>query len=118
MDYTCPCCGYQSFGEPPGCYEICEVCFWEDDPVQLLDPWFAGGANRPNLADAQAAYAKIGAIEQRLLQHVRAALPTDARDPAWRPVSESDRSFVRKPRDLSDDEYRELVVWYYWRRSP
>ena len=31
--------------------------------MQLLDPWFAGGANRPNLVDAQVAYVKIGAVE-------------------------------------------------------
>ncbi|UOX88817.1 hypothetical protein MUY14_45345 [Amycolatopsis sp. FBCC-B4732] len=33
--YPCPCCGHLAFGEPPGSYGICGVCFWEDDPVQL-----------------------------------------------------------------------------------
>ena len=86
--------------------------------MQLLDPWFAGGANRTNLVDAQVAYARIGAMEPRFLRHVRAPLPTDVRDPDWRPVGEGDRTFVRKPRDLSDEEYRDMNVWYYWRRSP
>jgi len=31
--YPCPCCGYLVFTEPPGSYDICSICFWEDDPV-------------------------------------------------------------------------------------
>ena len=41
--FTCPCCGYKTFNEKPnGTYEICEVCFWEDDPLQLENPDLAG----------------------------------------------------------------------------
>ncbi|MEV0490026.1 CPCC family cysteine-rich protein [Streptomyces atratus] len=28
--YRCPCCGFVTLGER-GNYEICSVCFWEDD---------------------------------------------------------------------------------------
>jgi hypothetical protein len=28
--YTCPCCGYLTLEERGG-YDICPVCFWEDD---------------------------------------------------------------------------------------
>jgi Cysteine-rich CPCC len=31
---------------PPGSYEICPVCFWDDDLVQLRWPTYAGGANQ------------------------------------------------------------------------
>ncbi|MEH7657210.1 CPCC family cysteine-rich protein, partial [Bacillus velezensis] len=35
MKYTCPCCGYRTIEEePPGTYEICNICYWEDDEVQ------------------------------------------------------------------------------------
>lgn len=45
--FACPCCGYKTYlEEPGGTYLICAVCFWEDDPVQLSDPDFEGGANR------------------------------------------------------------------------
>ncbi len=115
--YTCPCCGYQTFDELPGSYAICHVCFWEDDLVQLLDPWFAGGANRPNLAEAQASYAKSGAKEERALEHVDGVLPIDDRDPTWRPVAECHRPFVRMPRDLPVNQLRDLSALYYWRRS-
>lgn len=36
--YKCPCCGFYTFDEKPnGNYDICPVCFWEDDPIQLED---------------------------------------------------------------------------------
>ena len=114
--YTCPCCGYITLSEWPGSYGICHVCFWEDDPVQILDPWFEGGANRPSLLQAQAAYVTFGAMEQRFLANVKGVLPGDVRDPQWRPVAEYDRSFVRAPRDLSKEEHSDLTIWYYWRR--
>jgi hypothetical protein len=28
--YTCPCCGYPTL-EERGAYDICELCWWEDD---------------------------------------------------------------------------------------
>ncbi|MBE1878479.1 CPCC family cysteine-rich protein [Myceligenerans pegani] len=33
-----PCCGHLVFDEPPGSYEICGSCFWEDDAIQLRWP--------------------------------------------------------------------------------
>lgn len=38
---ACPVCGKSQVEE----YEICPVCFWENDPVQLWKPQLAGGAN-------------------------------------------------------------------------
>lgn len=49
MNYTCPCCGYLTLDEkPPGTYDICSICFWEDDDVQYNDPNYEGGANVPS----------------------------------------------------------------------
>ena len=46
LKYKCPCCGFYTFDSKlDGTYDICEVCFWEDDPIQLDDPDFEGGAN-------------------------------------------------------------------------
>ena len=56
--YPCPTCGYLTFAEPPGSYDICDVCGWEDDALQLeFATTLAGGANALTLADAQAAFA-------------------------------------------------------------
>lgn len=50
--YLCPCCGSRTLGEL-GSYELCDVCGWEDDPVQSADPEYAGGANGENLNSAR-----------------------------------------------------------------
>jgi len=54
MKYTCPCCGFKTLGEEAiGTYEICELCNWEDDPIQEKDPDYEGGANGYSLREAQ-----------------------------------------------------------------
>jgi anaerobic ribonucleoside-triphosphate reductase len=44
----CPCCGSRVITTQGG-YEICDVCGWEDDPVQSAEPDYAGGANKLSL---------------------------------------------------------------------
>ena len=49
---ACPCCGSPTLSQR-GAYELCDVCNWEDDPVQSADPEYAGGANRQSLNEAR-----------------------------------------------------------------
>ncbi len=52
--FRCPCCGQPTLSEqPPGTYEVCQVCGWEDDDVQYQDPDFSGGANFLSLNQAR-----------------------------------------------------------------
>ena len=45
--FACPCCGHKTFTEKPnGTYDICPVCFWEDDAIQLDYPNYEGAANQ------------------------------------------------------------------------
>jgi hypothetical protein len=116
--YPCPCCGYLAFSEPPGSYEICSICFWEDDMVQLGFPFLGGGANQASLVEAQQAFARTGACEQRVLLHVRQPTPHDQRDPDWRPV-DPDRDIFLDWDSTEDSRcWRELpypTPLYYWR---
>lgn len=48
----CPCCGQRTLDDL-GAFEICDVCGWEDDPVQSSDPSYAGGANKESLNEAR-----------------------------------------------------------------
>jgi hypothetical protein len=72
MAFACPCCGFLTLPEPAaGTYEICPVCFWEDDIVQNDDPGYWGGANVVSLAEAQANFRSFGATERRFIGNVR-----------------------------------------------
>jgi len=78
MKFACPCCGHLTLGyEPPGSYEICEVCRWEDDPVQFRDHSFEGGANIVSLAQAKENYAAVRVSDPRFAGDVRAPLPEE-----------------------------------------
>lgn len=53
--YLCPVCGKYTF-KSAGNFDICEVCGWEDDLVQLDDPNEEGCANRMSLNQAREAW--------------------------------------------------------------
>ena len=116
--YPCPCCGHFGFDEPPGSYEICPVCFWEDDALQLeFATTLAGGANKPSLLQAQRNYAVLAACEERLRPYVRAPQEDEPRDPSWRPVDPErdifeDFEAAERPRAPTNDE-----SLYYWRSA-
>lgn len=74
----CPCCGYLTIGEqPPGMFEICPVCFWEDDNVQFEDPNYTGGANRVSLNQARENFKLFGAVSREFVGQVRKPLPEE-----------------------------------------
>ena len=57
--YKCPCCENYTFVEkPPGTYEICSICHWEDDNVQYSNPDYTEGANKMSLNEAKKAFAE------------------------------------------------------------
>ena len=81
----CPCCGYKTYcDKPDGTYDICPVCFWEDDPVQMNEPNFEGGANHVSLKQAQKNFLEFGASEERVKQYVRQPKIDEPKDLAWR----------------------------------
>lgn len=55
--FTCPVCGATIEDEV---FEdsMCDNCFWENDPVQLNDHNYTGGANKMSLNQARKAWAK------------------------------------------------------------
>lgn len=87
--YKCPCCGYQTL-DTHGEYDICPVCFWEDDAYlvfsektirgiyydkepaldELLD--IPSEANHGlTLRQARENYRSFGSCEKEMLPYVR-----------------------------------------------
>lgn len=79
--YACPCCQHITLAER-GAYDICQVCFWEDDGQDEHDAEkVRGGPNGPlSLTQARQNYLTFGACDRGVLQHVRDPLPQERPD--------------------------------------
>lgn len=76
MKHPCPCCGYLTLSEPKrGSFEICPVCYWEDDRVQFEEPDERVGANAVSLNDARRNFKEYGAVSERNRAFVRPPEP-------------------------------------------
>ncbi len=69
--YHCPCCMYYTLDDIPGHFNICPVCFQEDDNIQRDNPDYEGGANDISLNKARENYKKIGAMSEDYLNNIR-----------------------------------------------
>ena len=80
LPLCCPCCGCKTLGERGG-FEICDVCFWEDDGQDDYDAEVVrGGPNGAiSLAQARVNYQRFGACDERAVGSVRP--PTSAELP-------------------------------------
>ncbi|MFI0990235.1 CPCC family cysteine-rich protein [Streptomyces exfoliatus] len=114
LKYPCVWCGRPSMDEQPGSYEICPICFWEDDAIQLRWPEHSGGSIGPSLIAAQENYQAFGACEERSVEHVRPPEGDETMDLSWRPIDPERDHF--EPRGV------QLAVWpddrsvlYRWR---
>jgi hypothetical protein len=108
--FPCAACGFLTLDEGPGTCEICDVCGWEDDPVQLAYPRMRGGANDESLVEAQAEVMRRYPLS---LQSVDG----HPRDPEWRPLRDDEATDdgPRSGREDLEDSNREASA-YYWRK--
>jgi hypothetical protein len=114
--FPCPCCGYLVFDEGPGSYDICPICFWEDDAVQLEFATNGGGANKVSLVDGQRNFTSIGACEESATAHVRGPSAADSRDTTWRPI-DLNRDLFEDWTSPSARAPRHDEELYYWRTT-
>jgi hypothetical protein len=70
MKMKCPCCEYSTIDQI-GTYEICPVCFWEDDPIQSSDPNYSGGANSLSLNESKLNFKIFGAVDKKFVEKTR-----------------------------------------------
>jgi hypothetical protein len=88
-NFTCPCCGFKTFQNPPGSYDLCAICGWEDDIQQLKSPTMSGGANKKSLKEYQDEV--LLKIPLQLTE-----ISGFARDPEWRPLNDMEDSNLDK----------------------
>jgi len=76
--HACPCCHYLTLGER-GAFEICPVCFWEDDGQDDHDAAIVrGGPNGSlSLSKARENFEAFGACDERAREHVRTPKPDE-----------------------------------------
>jgi len=110
--FTCPSCGFKTFSAPPGSYDICPICNWEDDHVQLVNPGLRGGANGGSLKEYQ---------DDILKEHPLDVKEVDGfiRDPDWRPLKEKE-CIVKDTKKGTGVNYFTAAcnteASYYWKR--
>jgi len=76
MKVKCPCCEHLSIEEE---WDICPICFWENDPVMSQENWLdtSIGANHVSLNEARRNYLLFGACDERVLKYVRKPLHSE-----------------------------------------
>jgi hypothetical protein len=81
LPLRCPCCRCKSLTKR-GEFEVCPICYWEDDGQDDHDAdVIRGGPNRRlSLTQARANYRLFYACEKRHVPNVRAALPDELPD--------------------------------------
>ena len=104
--YKCPCCGYFTLDAFYGEYDICPVCFWEEDSLQFKNPIMDGGANQISLIQARINYKSMGVSEERLDEYVRPPLEEELHGIAY-----------DSPKGWYDDANNVLYIRYYWPSS-
>ena len=58
--YKCPCCDFYTLNNKANnTFQICPICYWEDDGVQLHNPNYVGGANHISLNQAKKNFASF-----------------------------------------------------------
>jgi Cysteine-rich CPCC len=81
LPLRCPCCYCKTLSERD-IYEICPVCFWEDDGKDdhNADTVRGGPNGRLSLTQARVNYRAIGASDARRIPHVRPPKPAERPD--------------------------------------
>ncbi|WP_249899684.1 CPCC family cysteine-rich protein [Paenibacillus sp. PK3_47] len=60
--FPCPCCGYKSL-QSTGEYDICQVCFWEDDGIRTQEKY--SSPNHMTLKQGQDHFAVLGMMDKQ-----------------------------------------------------
>jgi hypothetical protein len=88
--HPCPACGYCTLPDRYD-WDICPVCFWEDDVLETNNDPSSPANHGMLLSDAQANFLLYGAVTLDMKKHVRPPTPDEGRDPNWKPLPRAQR---------------------------
>ena len=93
-EVPCPSCGFYSIGESIfGSFNICDICGWEDDNVQLANPSSSGGANKISLIESQIIILNKIPLEIKEYNGIK-------RDRKWRPLNKQEIAKFNKEKEI------------------
>lgn len=112
LDLPCPSCGFLTLEGNYGNYDICDVCGWEDDGIQLANPCSGGGANGKSLAEAQQSSLNRYPLGVDLAEGIK-------RCKRWRPLTE--RELNKYTKQKANKDRTNKAVFYesetYWHKD-
>lgn len=106
------------FDREPGSHQVCPICYWEDNLVQLRFPNMPGAANVVSLVSGQRNFQSFGAADRRFVDKVREPMEWEQTESGWRALNQSRDNPEEPQRGVNyADSYPELdpTVLYYWR---
>ena len=112
MLYPCPACGFEVFQNSIGSYDMCPLCGWEDDGVQLKFPAMRGGANGESLYERQQKNLEEIPLELKELNGF-------FRDKTWRPLTLEECQNVKGMPKTGFEYFLSIDGkddFYYWRK--
>lgn len=68
-DLQCPCCDYFTFTEKFS-YDICPICFWEEDGLDIDNIEQHSGPNHLSIKEARLNFKKYGACDKSMIKNV------------------------------------------------
>lgn len=107
--YGCPCCKHRTLRGRGGGFEICQVCYWQDDGQDEHDADIVrGGPNGElSLREARDNYRRFQASDPRFVAHVRAPLPEE------QVAGEAIPGIIKPVNELTAAEVQAYPVWEY-----
>jgi hypothetical protein len=69
FDYQCPCCDYFTL-ERRSEYDICPICFWEDNGIDLDELDSHSGPNHMTLREGRQNFTRLGVCDIKMKKYV------------------------------------------------
>ncbi len=112
--FPCPSCGFIIFEEAAESYEICSICGWEDDDLQLKHPTLKGGANSLSLLESQKSILEKIPVQIKEFNGYKRAVK-------WRPLLPedlvNDNPNIKNGLDYFNSVADLDEVKYYWEKE-